>query len=183
MINQVVLVGRTTKDIELAYTRNSKAYTKFSLAVNRGFKDEQGNYQADFIRVVAWGKQAENAAKFVKKGDLIGVTGRIETGSYDDNGTTRYTTDVVANSIVFLESKKSNQNQQQHNHQEAGFNPFPPPGGQVPDFESMHFNPHEPSFSTPTSANYNNPFDTATARAGQIRNEPVININDDDLPF
>ena len=53
----------------------------------------------------------------------------------------------------------------------------------APDFESTNFNPHEPSFSTPPSANYNNPFDTATARAGQIRNEPVININDDDLPF
>lgn len=181
MINQVVLVGRTTKDIQLAYTTNNKAYAKFTLAVNRPFKDGQGNQQADFIRIVVWNKKAENAAKFVKKGDLIGVTGRIETGSYDDNGITRYTTDVLASSITFLESKKQ-QSQAQHT-QEAGYNSFPPIGGQVPDFESTHFNPYDPSFSTPPTANYNNPFDTATARAGQVKNEPLINITDDDLPF
>ena len=113
MINQVVLVGRTTKDIQLAYTTNNKAYAKFTLAVNRLFKDGQGNQQADFIRIVVWNKQAENAAKFVKKGDLIGVTGRIETGSYDDNGITRYTTDVLASSITFLESKKQQSQAQQ----------------------------------------------------------------------
>ncbi|MDB8552180.1 single-stranded DNA-binding protein [Turicibacter sanguinis] len=172
MINQVVLIGRLTKDIELTYTRNNKAYTKFTLAVNRSFKDEKGSQQADFIRVVAWGKQAENTAKFVKKGALIGVTGRIETGSYDDNGTTRYTTDVVANSITFLESKNSQ-------HQEAGFNQSVPPGNQyAPDF-----NPFDPNFSNPNAANYNSPFATATTMAGKIQNEPLININDDDLPY
>lgn len=177
MINQVVLIGRLTKDIELTYTRNNKAYTKFTLAVNRSFKDEKGSQQADFIRVVAWGKQAENTAKFVKKGALIGVTGRIETGSYDDNGTTRYTTDVVANSITFLESKKTQ-------HQEAGFNQSVPSGNQyAPDFDSPHFNPFDPNFSNPNAANYNSPFATATTMAGKIQNEPLININDDDLPY
>lgn len=177
MINQVVLIGRLTKDIELTYTRNNKAYTKFTLAVNRSFKDEKGSQQTDFIRVVAWGKQAENTAKFVKKGALIGVTGRIETGSYDD-GTTRYTTDVVANSITFLESKKSQ-------HQEAGFNQRVPSGNQyAPDFDSPHFNPFDPNFSNPNYvANYNSPFATATTMAGKIQNEPLININDDDLPY
>lgn len=185
MINQVVLIGRLTKDIELTYTRNNKAYTKFTLAVNRSFKDEKGSQQADFIRVVAWGKQAENTAKFVKKGALIGVTGRIETGSYDDNGTTRYTTDVVANSITFLESKTSQ-------HQEAGFNQSVPSSHQAmsngtsyaPDFDSPHFNPFDPNFSNPNYvANYNSPFATATTMAGKIQNEPLININDDDLPY
>lgn len=172
MINQVVLVGRTTKDIELAYTRNNKAYTKFTLAVNRGFKDEQGNQQADFIRIVAWGKQAENAAKFVKKGSLIAITGRIETGSYDDNGTTRYTTDVVANQITFLETKKS--------QQEAGVNHVDPHNNGYPtsynhDFSNPNFNPNV--------GNPNNPFQTATTMAGRAVDRPLIDINDDDLPF
>ncbi len=221
-----------TKDIELTYTRNNKAYTKFTLAVNRSFKDEKGSQQADFIRVVAWGKQAENTAKFVKKGALIGVTGRIETGSYDDNGTTRYTTDVVANSITFLESKKSQHQEAGFNesvpsshqamsngtpyapdlryttdvvansitfleskksqHQEAGFNESVPSSHQAmsngtpyaPDFDSPHFNPFDPNFSNPNYvANYNSPFATATTMAGKIQNEPLININDDDLPY
>lgn len=172
MINHVVLIGRTTKDIELAYTRNNKVYSKFSLAVNRGFKDENGNQQADFIRVSVWGKQAENASKYVKKGSLIGVTGRIETGSYDDNGTTRYTTDVVASSIAFLENKKQQ-------NKEAGFNQPTSNGNQ-----QVHVNPFDPNFSNPDYyQNYNNPFDTATTRAGKASNEPLININDDDLPY
>ncbi len=171
MINNVVLVGRTTKDIELSHTSNGKAYARFTLAVNRGFKDNQGNQQADFIRIVAWGKQAENVAKYVLKGSLIGVTGRIETGSYDDNGTTRYTTDVVANQITFLETKKS--------QLEAGVNHVDPHNNGYPtsynhDFSNPNFNPNV--------GNPNNPFQTATAMVGQS-NKPLITINDDDLPF
>lgn len=185
MINRVVLVGRLTRDPELKYTTGGIANLRFSLAVNRNFKDDKRNQQADFINCMAWRGQAENMAKFLKKGALIGVEGRIETGSYDDNGTTRYTTNVVANSITFLESKKGqNQSQATQPTQEAGYNPFPPPGGCVPDFESTHFNPYDPNSSNPNAAaNYNNPFDTATTRAGQIKNEPLINIDDDDLPY
>lgn len=174
MINQVVLIGRTTRDIEVAYTRNNKAYCKFSLAVNRGFKDEQGNQQTDFIRIVVWGKQAENAAKYVKKGSLIGITGRIETGSYDDNGTTRYTTDVVANAVTFLETKKQQ-------NQEAGFNQQAPNGN-----SQEYVNPYDPHFSNPNySANYDNPFQTATTMAGKssVMDVPGIDIKDEDLPF
>ena len=132
MINRVILVGRLTRDPELKYTTGGIANLRFSLAVNRNFKDDKGNQQADFINCMAWRGQAENMAKFLKKGALIGLEGRIETGSYDDNGTTRYTTNVVASSITFLEAKKS-QNQQQvpsstQQPQEAGYNPFPPAG-------------------------------------------------------
>lgn len=183
MINRVILIGRLTRDPELKYTTNGIANVRFTLAVNRSYKDEQGNQQADFIKCIAWRNQAENMAKFLKKGALIGVEGRIETGSYDDNGTIRYSTSVGANSITFLETKKSQNQaipQQTQQPQEAGYNPFPPPGGYAPDFESTHFNPYDPNFSNP---NYNNPFDTATVRVGQIKNEPLITINDDDLAF
>ena len=186
MINRVILVGRLTRDPELKYTTGGIANLRFSLAVNRNFKDDKGNQQADFINCVAWRGQAENMAKFLKKGALIGVEGRIETGSYDDQGMTRYTTQILANAITFLETKKGqNQtsqapsSQQQTSQQEMGC--FP---SYAPDFESTHFNPYDPNFSNPNAAaNYNNPFDTATTRAGQIKNEPLININDDDLPF
>lgn len=110
MINRVILVGRLTRDPELKYTTGGIANLRFSLAVNRNFKDDKGNQQADFINCVAWRGQAENMAKFLKKGALIGVEGRIETGSYDDHGMTRYTTQILANAITFLETKKG-QNQ------------------------------------------------------------------------
>ncbi|MET4562210.1 single-strand DNA-binding protein [Lysinibacillus parviboronicapiens] len=105
MINNVTLVGRVTKDLELRFTQSGIASTKFTLAVNRTFKNAQGEQEADFISIQAWRKQAENAANFLKKGSLIGVTGKIQTGSYEKDGVRIYTTDVVADSIQFLELK------------------------------------------------------------------------------
>jgi len=106
MINRVVLVGRLTRDPELKYTTNGIANLRFSVAVNRTFTNQNGERQADFINCVAWRGQAENMAKFLRKGSLIGVEGRIETGSYQaQDGTTRYTTDVMADSIQFLEPR------------------------------------------------------------------------------
>lgn len=110
MINHVVLIGRLTKDPELAYTQNKKAFTRFILAVNR-ITNENSNKTADFIRCQAWGKTAENLVKFMKKGSQIAVTGTIRTSSYEKNGRTNYTTDIVANEIHFLESSKSTINQ------------------------------------------------------------------------
>ena len=89
MINRVILVGRLTRDPELKYTTGGIANLRFSLAVNRNFKDDKGNQQADFINCMAWRGQAENMAKFLKKGALIGLEGRIETGSYDERGKVR----------------------------------------------------------------------------------------------
>jgi len=113
MINRVVLVGRMTKDIELKYTQNGIANVRFTLAVNRAFTNQNGERQADFINCVAWRSQAENMAKFLRKGSLIGLEGRIETGSYQaQDGTTRYTTDVIADSVQFLESRNESQGAQ-----------------------------------------------------------------------
>lgn len=109
MINNVVLIGRLTKDPELKYTQTGIATTRFTLAVNRPFKNQSGENEADFINVQVWRKQAENAANYLKKGSLAGVTGRIQTGSYENQqGQRVYTTDVVADSVQFLEPRNQN---------------------------------------------------------------------------
>ncbi|MET4563350.1 single-strand DNA-binding protein [Lysinibacillus parviboronicapiens] len=108
MINRVVLIGRLTKDPELKYSPNGIASCRFTVAVNRTFSKEGEEKQADFIQCVAWRKQAENLANFMKKGNLIGLEGKIQTGSYEgQDGKKIYTTDVVADSIQFLEPKNN----------------------------------------------------------------------------
>ena len=113
MINNVVLVGRTTKDPELRYTPSNVAVATFSLAVNRNFKDANGEREADFINCVIWRQQAENLANWAKKGALIGITGRIQTRSYENQqGQRVYVTEVVAENFQMLESKhRSNKGQ------------------------------------------------------------------------
>jgi single-strand DNA-binding protein len=114
MINRTILVGRLTKDPELRYTSGNIAFARFTLAVNRTFAGPSGEREADFIQCIAWRKQAENLARFVKKGSLIGVEGRIQTGSYDDkDGIRKFTTDVVCDSVQFLEPKGSDSNESQ----------------------------------------------------------------------
>lgn len=124
MINNTVLVGRLTKDVELRYTPSNVAVATFTLAVNRTFKNENGDREADFINCVMWRQQAENLASWCKKGALIGVTGRIQTRSYDNQqGQRVYVTEVVAEQFQLLESKgQGNQGQQRQTQQ------------QVPDF-------------------------------------------------
>ncbi|HGQ2848726.1 TPA: single-stranded DNA-binding protein [Streptococcus pneumoniae] len=107
MINRVVLVGRLTKDIDLSYTPQGIAKAQFTLAVNRAFANQSGDREADFIQIQAWRKQAENAANFLKKGSLVGIDGKIQTGSYERDGQRIYFTNVVADSIQFLESRNS----------------------------------------------------------------------------
>ena len=110
MINQTVLVGRLTRDPELKRTQSNISYVRFTLAVNRSFKDESGETQADFISCIAWRAQAENLARFMKQGSQIGLVGRIQTGSYESDKGTIYTTDIVADNIQFLESKPKQDN-------------------------------------------------------------------------
>ncbi len=106
MINRIVLVGRLTKDPELRYTPTGVASCRFTVAVNRTFQNQQGEREADYISCQAWRKQAENLANFMKKGNLIGLEGRIQTGSYEgQDGKRVYTTAVVADSIQFLEPR------------------------------------------------------------------------------
>ena len=109
-MNRVELIGRLTRDPELRYTGSNIATTRFTLAVNRPFQSQNGEQGTDFISVVVWRKQAENVKKYCTKGSLVAVEGRIQTGSYEKDGQRVYTTDVVADSVQFLESKSQSEN-------------------------------------------------------------------------
>ena len=112
MINRCVLVGRLTKDPDLRYTANGNVVCNFTLAVNRNFKNANGEQEADFILCQVWRKQAENVANYLRKGSLAGVDGRIQTRSYEnDEGRMIYITEVVADSVQFLDTKKSQEKQ------------------------------------------------------------------------
>ncbi|EAC7553706.1 single-stranded DNA-binding protein [Listeria monocytogenes] len=109
MMNRVVLVGRLTKDPDLRYTPAGAAVATFTLAVNRPFKNAQGEQEADFINCVVWRKPAENVANFLKKGSMAGVDGRVQTRNYEDkDGKRVFVTEVVAESVQFLEPKNNN---------------------------------------------------------------------------
>lgn len=113
MINNVTLVGRLTADPNIRYTASGNATSTFSIAVNRQFKNQAGEREADFIRCVIWRQAAENFANWAKKGALIGVTGRIQTGNYENNqGQRVYTTDVVVENFQMLESRSQSESQQ-----------------------------------------------------------------------
>ena len=109
-MNRVELIGRITRDPELRYTSSNIATARFTLAVNRPFQSQNGEQGTDFINIVVWRKQAENVKKYVSKGSLVAVEGRIQTGSYEKDGQRVYTTDVVADSVQFLETKAQSQN-------------------------------------------------------------------------
>lgn len=117
-MNSICLVGRLTKNVELRYTPSNVAVATFTLAVNRTFKNESGEREADFINCVMWRQQAENLANWAKKGALIGITGRIQTRSYDNQqGQRVYVTEVVAEQFQLLESKGQQGNQGQQRPQ------------------------------------------------------------------
>ncbi|UED81060.1 single-stranded DNA-binding protein [Lysinibacillus sp. CD3-6] len=168
MINRVVIVGRLTKDPELRYTPNGIASCRFTVAVNRPFKNE-GEQQADFIPCMAWRKQAENLANFMKKGNLIGVEGRIQTGSYEgQDGKRVFTTDVVADSIQFLEPRNSTGGAQntpnyQSSTNTGGTNQIPPQG-------NYGGNNNQPSYTRVDE----DPFANTKA---------PIEVDESDLPF
>ncbi|WP_155962177.1 single-stranded DNA-binding protein [Streptococcus ruminantium] len=107
MINNVVLVGRMTRDAELKYTPSNQAVATFTLAVNRNFKNQNGEREADFINCVIWRQQAENLANWAKKGALIGIVGSIQTRNYENQqGQRIYVTEVIANNFQLLESRQ-----------------------------------------------------------------------------
>ena len=156
MINNVVLVGRMTRDAELRYTPSNVAVATFTLAVNRTFKSQNGEREADFINVVMWRQQAENLANWAKKGSLIGVTGRIQTRSYDNQqGQRVYVTEVVAENFQMLESRSVREGQTGVGHSAPSSN-YSAPTQSVPDFSRDE-----------------NPFGATNP----------LDISDDDLPF
>lgn len=121
MINRVVLTGRLTKDVELKSTSTGIPIAFFTLAVNRPYKDKDGNQNADFIRCIMWRKGAENLSTFAKKGSLIGVDGRIQTSTYTNTDAKKvYVTEVVAETFSLLEPKNTqNQSYQPDNRKQS----------------------------------------------------------------
>ena len=164
MINSTVLVGRMTKDAELKYTGNNIAVASFSLAVNRNFKDANGERETDFINCVIWRQQAENLANWAKKGALIGITGRIQTRSYENQqGQRIYVTEVVAESFQMLESRAAREGNSSGSTSGAfrdNGNVFGPFGGAAKE-------------DTPNFGRNDSPFG----------NSNQMDIKDSDLPF
>ncbi|MEK3937277.1 single-stranded DNA-binding protein [Sporosarcina sp. FSL W7-1349] len=173
MINRVVLVGRLTKDPELRYTQTGIAVVRFTLAVNRAFQNQSGEREADFINCVAWRKQAENIANFLKKGSLVGVDGRIQTGSFEgQDGKRVYTTEVVADSTQFLEPRNASANTERAGSYQQG---APSYGGQ-PQNNQPYYQPNQPQHQ-PSQQNYTRTDDDPFSTGGPIE------VSDDDLPF
>ena len=136
MINSVAITGRMTKDCDLRYTQAGKAVGNVTVAVNRPFKTN-GEQEADFINCTVWGKQAENLANFMKKGSLIGISGRIQTRSFDNQeGKRVFVTEVVADNVSFLESKGDQQNNQRSsNNEHPGMNAYKPANNDTSDID------------------------------------------------
>lgn len=118
MINNVTLIGRLTRDPKLQYTKSNIATAQFNIACNRNFKNSNGEYDADFINCVMWRDQAERFCEWTRKGMLVGITGRIQTRSYEGNDGKRvYVTEVVAENFQVLEKRDNTANQNSMNEQ------------------------------------------------------------------
>lgn len=107
MLNQIVIVGRLVKDPELKQTETGKNVTNITLAVPRSYKNTNGEYETDFIDCTLWTGIAENTATYCKKGDLLGVKGRVQTRVYEKEEAKKYITEVVAEKVTFLTSRKT----------------------------------------------------------------------------
>lgn len=106
-MNNVCLIGRLTKDIEINETNGGTKYARFSVAVQRNYKNDNDEYEADFINCTAFGNTAEFVGKYFVKGQGIGIIGRLQTRKWDEDGTTRYAMDVIADKIDFTSGKPS----------------------------------------------------------------------------
>lgn len=178
-MNRVVLVGRITKDPELKTIPNGSV-VNFSLAVNRPYLSKSGEREADFVNCVTFNKQAENLSRYIRKGGLLAVEGRLQTRTYTANdGSTRYVTEVVCDSIQFLESKSSNyssenknsnnENYQNNNSYQAG-NSFQ--ARNQNSYEDLQYEKYSPEDDQKADK---------TNRTESV--ESQYGITDDDLPF
>lgn len=170
-MNKAILIGRLTRDPELRYTSSNRAVCQFTVAIDRPFSNQAtGQREADFINVVVWDKTAENVGKYMTKGRLIAVEGRIQTRNYDNNeGKKVYVTEVIASNVQFLESKNATSNNN-------GFNSMPEPPMEKSPYD---FGESNPRTETNSSANTMNIDDNDPFAAFGEQEE----ISDNDLPF
>ena len=173
MINNVVLVGRLTKDIDLKYTGSGTAVGTFNLAVNRNFTDQNGEKKSDFVNCVIWRKSAENMANFTRKGSLVGITGRIQTRNYDNQqGQRVYITEVIVENFTLLEPKQVTEQRPRENTYQ---NQAPPQQNQQQSSGPMD--------ASKTGDYKYNSFDEFNKHPDPFPEGESIDIEDDDLPF
>lgn len=187
MINRVVLVGRLTRDPELRYTANGAAVASFTVAVNRSFTNAQGEREADFINCVIWRKAAENFANFTRKGSLVGVDGRVQTRSYENQqGNRVYVTEVVVENFSLLESKsESERRAAQEGTSNNNNNSFQPSNQQTNNSQSPFSNNNSTNNTNNNQSNNfnNNSNSDNNSQDPFAQNGSSVDISDDDLPF
>lgn len=176
MINNVVLTGRLTKDVDLRYTSNGTAVGSFSLAVDRQFKSQAGERETDFINCVMWRKAAENFANFTRKGSLVGIQGRIQTRNYENQqGQRVYVTEVVADNFTLLESRNVTEQRPKGNESSgpASYN----------NSNQYNANNNQSSYQS-NQANQSSSFNDYNSNEDPfLSSGQSIDISDDDLPF
>src|SRR5574344_1379047 len=157
-MNKIILVGRLTKDPELRSTSSGISTVNFSIAVNRNFKNKEGNYDADFLNCVAFRNQADFISKYFKKGSMIGVEGRVQTRSYDaQDGSKRYVTEIVVENAEFVGGRNENSRSQSTNNAYVDA-PSVAPIDPMPEYDISTSDPYE---------NY----------------DKEVSLSDNDLPF
>ena len=109
MLNNTVIIGRIARDLELHETENGNKVAQLTLAVPRSFKNMNGEYDTDYIQCVLWKGVAENTAEYCKKGDLVGIKGRIQTRNYETEDDVKYVTEIIAEKVTFLSNKKADE--------------------------------------------------------------------------
>lgn len=195
MINNVTLVGRLTKDPNVRQTQSNVTVAQFTLAVDRNFTNAQGEREADFLIIVVFRKQAEQVGKYLAKGRLCGVEGRIQSRKYEKDGQTVFVTEIVADSVQFLDSGNKQNQQQNNNYQPQQNNGYRPP--QNNNYQQQgNYQPQNNGYQPPQNNGYqpqqNNGYQPPQQNQqnqppqNQQQGNPFNNgydISDDDLPF
>ena len=186
MINRVVLTGRLTKDPELKYTQSGVAVATFTLAVNRQFRTQAGQREADFINCVIWRKSAENLVNYTHKGRLVGVDGRLQTRNYENQqGQRVYVTEVVAESFTLLDSRNNGQGNGQQNYGNQGYQNQ---GGQQGGYQNQGNQQYNNGYQGNNQGQYQGNqqgYQGSQQNTGHMEPDPQQGrpINEDDLPF
>ena len=164
MLNRAILTGRLTRDPELRYTTSGTAVVQATIAVDRQFKNQQGEREADFINLVIWRKTAENFANFTHKGSLVGIDGRIQTRTYENKqGQRVYVTEINVDSFSLLEPRQENNQQPNNNY-----------SSQAPNNNATSNSSRQNQNAQSNYGNQNNDFDNG---------RQSIDLTDDELPF
>lgn len=167
MLNRAILTGRLTRDPELRYTTSGTAVVQATIAVDRQFKNQQGEREADFINLVIWRKAAENFANFTHKGSLVGIDGRIQTRTYENKqGQRVYVTEINVDSFSLLEPRQENSQQSNNNY-----------SSQVPNNNAYNATSNSPQQNQNAQSNYGNQ-NNDFGNGGQS-----IDLADNELPF